>query len=74
MPRKEHGEEEILRALRSVEEGGKAVEARRGHGISAGTPDHLNDFQHRLLAPMMARWLSPDPSGLAAVSPANPQS
>jgi RHS repeat-associated protein len=37
------------------------------------TPDNLNDFQHRLLAPMMARWLSPDPSGLSAVSPANPQ-
>ena len=48
------------------------------------TPDNLNDFQHRLLAqmkefpweipPAWSRWLSPDPAGIAAVSPANPQS
>ncbi len=38
------------------------------------TPDNLNDFRHRLLAPMMGRWLSPDPSGMAAVNPTNPQS
>ena len=37
------------------------------------TPDNLNDFQHRLLAPMMDRWLSPDPAGTAAVSLSNPQ-
>ena len=38
------------------------------------TPDNLDDFPKRFLQPMMARWLSPDPSGLAAVNPANPQS
>ncbi len=38
------------------------------------TPDNLNDFPARFLQPMMARWLSPDPAGLAAVNPANPQS
>lgn len=37
------------------------------------TPDNLADARHRLLAPLMARWLSPDPAGLAAVNPANPQ-
>ena len=38
------------------------------------TPDNLNDFQHRLLAPMMDRWLSPDPAGIAAVNFSDPQS
>ena len=38
------------------------------------TPDNLDDFPYRFLQPMMGRWLSPDPSGLAAVNPANPQS
>ena len=38
------------------------------------TPDNLNDFQHRLLAPMMGRWLSPDPAGIAAVNFSDPQS
>lgn len=37
MPRKEHGEEEILRASRQVEEGGKAADVCREHGISQAT-------------------------------------
>ena len=37
MPRKEHGEEEILRTLRQVEEGGKAADVCREHGISQAT-------------------------------------
>ncbi|MGH9527625.1 MAG: RHS repeat-associated core domain-containing protein, partial [Terriglobales bacterium] len=37
------------------------------------TPGNLDDSRYRLLAPAMARWLSPDPAGLAAVNPANPQ-
>ncbi len=37
MPRKEHGEEEILRALRQVEEGEKAADVCREHGISQAT-------------------------------------
>ncbi len=37
MPRKEHGEEEILRALRQAEEGGKAADVCREHGISQAT-------------------------------------
>lgn len=37
MPRKEHGEEEILQALRQVEEGGKAADVCREHGISQAT-------------------------------------
>ncbi len=38
------------------------------------TPYNLNDFQHRPLAPMMDRWLSPDPAGIAAVNLSDPQS
>ncbi|MGH9533526.1 MAG: RHS repeat domain-containing protein [Terriglobales bacterium] len=37
------------------------------------TPDNLDDAPYRLLAPTMGRWLSPDPAGVAAVNPANPQ-
>jgi len=43
-------------------------------GAIADTPDNLNDFTYRLLQPAMARWLSPDPAGLGAVNPADPQS
>ena len=32
------------------------------------------DFLYRELHPVQGRWLSPDPAGLAAVNPSNPQS
>ncbi len=34
----------------------------------------LYDFQYREYNPVQGRWISPDPSGLAAVDPSNPQS
>ncbi len=34
----------------------------------------LYDFMYREYHPIHGRWISPDPAGLAAVSPANPQS
>ena len=51
---------------------GSGAVAFTGHW--SDTPDSLDFTPHRLLAPMMARWLSPDPAGIAAASPANPQS
>ncbi len=36
--------------------------------------DGVDHFWRRDYASQLARWLSPDPSGLAAVNPANPQS
>jgi RHS repeat-associated protein len=50
---------------------GTGQDAFTGHRVDA--PDNLNDFQHRLLAPMMDRWLSPDPAGIAAASLTSPQ-
>ncbi len=43
-------------------------------GIDADTAPNLWDFPAREYASVQGRWLSPDPSGLAAVNPANPQS
>jgi RHS repeat-associated protein len=53
----------------------------------SGTADHnftgqnqdlvtglLYDFPYREYHPGEGRWISPDPAGLAAVDPANPQS
>jgi RHS repeat-associated protein len=33
----------------------------------------LDDFTFRRYSPVQGRWISPDPAGLAAVNPANPQ-
>ena len=38
------------------------------------TPEILYDFLRREYSPVQGRWLSPDPSGLAAANPNNPQS
>jgi RHS repeat-associated protein len=37
------------------------------------TPD-IYDFMYRRYSPVQGRWISPDPAGLAAVDPTNPQS
>jgi RHS repeat-associated protein len=34
----------------------------------------LEDFTYRRYSPVQGRWISPDPAGLAAVDPTNPQS
>jgi RHS repeat-associated protein len=39
----------------------------------AGGAGGLYDFLYREHSPVQGRWLSPDPSGLAAVNPADPQ-
>src|SRR5205085_5258412 len=41
---------------------------------AAGGPGGLYDFMFRRHSPVQGRWLSPDPAGLAAVNPADPQS
>jgi RHS repeat-associated protein len=43
-------------------------------GQSQDTNSGLFDFLYREYNPVQGRWISPDPAGLAAVSPANPQS
>ena len=43
-------------------------------GQSEDTLPGLYDFLYREYNPVQGRWISPDPSGLAAVSLANPQS
>ena len=40
----------------------------------AGGAGGLYDFLYREHSPVQGRWLSPDPAGLAAVNPADPQS
>lgn len=40
----------------------------------AGGAGGLYDFPYREHSPVQGRWLSPDPAGLAAVSPTDPQS
>jgi RHS repeat-associated protein len=49
-------------------------------GINAGTVDDtenqtgsLEDFMFRRYSPVQGRWISPDPAGLGAVDPSNPQ-
>ena len=41
---------------------------------SSGGAGGLYDFLYREHTPVQGRWLSPDPAGLAAVNPMNPQS
>ena len=40
---------------------------------SEGGGGTLHDFQYRHYSPGQGRWISPDPAGLAAVDPTNPQ-
>jgi RHS repeat-associated protein len=42
--------------------------------LTTGSSGDLYDFQYREYHPIHGRWISPDPAGLAAVNPANPQS
>jgi RHS repeat-associated protein len=42
-------------------------------GQSQDTNTGLFDFLYREYNPVQGRWISPDPAGLAAVNPANPQ-
>jgi len=43
-------------------------------GQNADTTSALYDFTFRELSPTQGRWISPDPAGLAAADPTNPQS
>lgn len=43
-------------------------------GQNPDTVAQLDDFMFREYSPTQGRWMSPDPAGLAAVNPANPQS
>jgi RHS repeat-associated protein len=43
-------------------------------GQSQDTLTGLYDFLYREYSPVQGRWISPDPAGLAAVDPSNPQS
>ena len=43
-------------------------------GQSQDTLPGLYDFQYREYSPVQGRWISPDPAGLSAVDPSNPQS
>ena len=43
-------------------------------GQNQDTVSGLNDFLYREYSPVQGRWISPDPAGLAAVDPTNPQS
>ena len=42
--------------------------------LTTGSSGDLYDFAFREYHPIHGRWISPDPAGLAAVTPANPQS
>lgn len=42
-------------------------------GAGADTASGLYDFWFRKYSPSQSRWISPDPAGLAAVDPTNPQ-
>jgi RHS repeat-associated protein len=41
--------------------------------VSGGVTNGLYDFLARELPPTQSRWISPDPAGLAAVDPSDPQ-
>jgi RHS repeat-associated protein len=41
--------------------------------VGGGTPGNLYDFLYRQHTSVQGRWLSPDPAGLRAVNPSNPQ-
>jgi RHS repeat-associated protein len=43
-------------------------------GQNSDTVSTLYDFQYREHSPSQGRWVSPDPAGLAAADPSNPQS
>jgi RHS repeat-associated protein len=43
-------------------------------GQNADLAPDLFDFQYRDYHPIHGRWLSPDPAGIGAVDPTNPQS
>jgi RHS repeat-associated protein len=43
-------------------------------GQFQGTLNGLDDFLYREYSPVQGRWISPDPSGLSAVDPSNPES
>src|SRR5258708_18374230 len=43
-------------------------------GQDQDTVSGIHDFLMRKYVPVQGRWLSPDPAGLAAVNPGNPQS
>ncbi len=49
-----------------------------GYSLTVLQPENqggsLQDFMFRRYSPVQGRWISPDPSGLAAVDPTNPQS
>ncbi len=49
---------------------GEQMLTGKGQRLAAG----IHDFPFCHYSPAQGRWLSPDPSGLAAVNPANPQS
>jgi RHS repeat-associated protein len=49
---------------------GEQMFTGKGQRLAAG----IHDFPFRHYSPAQGRWLSPDPSGPAAVNPANPQS
>ncbi len=42
--------------------------------LTTGSSGDLYDFMYREYHPIHGRWISPDPAGLGAVNPANPQS
>lgn len=43
-------------------------------GQNSDTVSSLYDFEFRESSPSQGRWISPDPAGIAAVNPRNPQS
>jgi RHS repeat-associated protein len=43
-------------------------------GQDQDTVSGMHDFLDRRYMPVQGRWLTPDPTGLTAVNPANPQS
>ena len=49
---------------------GEQMLTGKGQRLAAG----IHDFPFCHYSPAQGRWLSPDPSGLAAVNPADPQS
>ena len=42
--------------------------------LTTGSSGDLYDFMYREYHPIHGRWISPDPAGIGAVNPANPQS
>lgn len=42
--------------------------------VGTGSTDGLYDFMFREYSPAQGRWISPDPAGVAAVDPSDPQS